>query len=157
LDGVTARRLAAIAFADIVGYSILMSDDEVGTHQRWMVLLANIVRPGAERHRGRIVKSTGDGVLAEFPTALDAMEWARGVQEAVHRGETAQARPIALRISGHVGEVMATSDDIYGDGVNIAARLQEYGEPGGIILSEVAYNSVAAPMRRKRVISDISV
>jgi len=157
LDGVTARRLAAIAFADIVGYSILMSDDEVGTHQRWMVLLANIVRPGAERHRGRIVKSTGDGVLAEFPTALDAMEWARGVQEAVHRGEIAQARPIALRMSVHVGEVMATSDDIYGDGVNIAARLQEYGEPGGIILSEVAYNSVAAPMRRKRVISDISV
>src|SRR5262249_55548373 len=135
-------RLAAIAFADIVGYSILMSDDEVGTHQRWMVLLANILRPGAERHRGRIVKSTGDGVLAEFPTAPDAMEWAREVQEAVHRGETARARPIALRISVHVGEVMATSDDIYGDDVNIAARLQEYGEPGGIILSEVAYNLV---------------
>src|SRR5215831_8658131 len=136
------RRLAAIAFADIAGYSILMSEDETGTHQRWMALLANIVRPGAERHRGRIVKSTGDGVLAEFPSALDAVEWAREVQEGVHREESTQGGLISLRIAVHVGEVMTTPDDIYGDGVNIAARLQEYGEPGGMILSEVAYNFV---------------
>jgi len=96
LDGVTARRLAAIAFADIVGYSILMSDDEVGTHQRWMVLLANIVRPGAERHRGRIVKSTGDGVLAEFPTALDAMRRARGTGSGPpRRNRTSQTNSLA--------------------------------------------------------------
>ncbi|TMJ65179.1 MAG: adenylate/guanylate cyclase domain-containing protein, partial [Alphaproteobacteria bacterium] len=137
-----ARRLVAIAFVDIVGYSILMSEDEAGTHRRWMAHLTNVIRPGAERHRGRVVKSTGDGVLAEFPSALEAVEWAREVQEAVHRGETAEVRPIALRIAIHVGEVITTADDIYGDGVNIAARLQEYGEPGGIILSEVAYNLV---------------
>ena len=136
------RRLTAIAFADIVGYSILMSEDEAGTHRRWMALLANVVRPGAARHRGRIVKSTGDGVLAEFPSALEAVEWAREVQEAVHREESAEVRPIALRIAVHVGEVMTTADDIYGDGVNITARLQEYAEPGGIILSEIAYNLV---------------
>jgi adenylate cyclase len=141
-DGGGARRLAAIAFADIAGYSILMSEDEAGTHRRWMALLANVVRPGAERHRGRIVKSTGDGVLAEFPSALDAVEWAREVQEGVHREETTQGSLISLRIAVHVGEVMTTPDDIYGDGVNIAARLQEYGEPGGIILSEVAHNLV---------------
>jgi len=143
-DNGGARHLAAIAFVDIAGYSILMSEDEVGTLRRWMALLANIVRPGAERHRGRIVKSTGDGVLAEFPNALDAVEWAREVQEAAHREETAQGSLIALRIAVHVGEVMRTQDDIYGDGVNIAARLQEYGEPGGIILSEMAYNLVRA-------------
>jgi adenylate cyclase len=136
------RRLTAIAFVDIVGYSILMSEDEAGTHRRWMALLTNVIRPGAERHRGRVVKSTGDGVLAEFPSALDAVEWGREIQEAVHRAEATETSPIALRIAVHVGEVMTTPDDIYGDGVNIAARLQEYGEPGGIILSEVAYNFV---------------
>ena len=137
-----ARRLVAIAFADIVGYSILMSEDEQGTHRRWMELLTNILRPGAERHRGRIVKSTGDGVLAEFPSALDAVDWGREVQEATHREEAAESSPIALRIAVHVGDVMTTADDIYGDGVNIAARLQEHGQPGGIILSELAYNLV---------------
>ena len=136
------RRLTAIAFVDIVGYSILMSEDEAGTHRRWMALLTNVIRPGAERHRGRVVKSTGDGVLAEFPSALDAVEWGREIQVAVHRAEATETSPIALRIAVHVGEVMTTPDDIYGDGVNIAARLQEYGEPGGIILSEVAYNFV---------------
>jgi adenylate cyclase len=141
-DDGSARRLVAIAFADIVGYSILMSEDEAGTHRRWMAHLTNVIRPGAERHRGRVVKSTGDGVLAEFPSALDAVEWAREVQEAVYRAETGEVSPIALRIAIHVGEVMTTADDIYGEDVNIAARLQEYGEPGGIILSEVAYNLV---------------
>jgi adenylate cyclase len=141
-DSGDARRLVAIAFVDIVGYSILMSEDEAGTHRRWMAHLTNVIRPGAERHRGRVVKSTGDGVLAEFPSALESVEWAREVQEGVHRGETTEVSPIALRIAIHIGEVMTTADDIYGDGVNIAARLQEYGEPGGIILSEVAYNLV---------------
>ncbi|HJU18445.1 MAG TPA: adenylate/guanylate cyclase domain-containing protein [Stellaceae bacterium] len=139
------RRLAAIAFADVVGYSILMAEDEARTHRRWMALLNEVVRPGAEGHRGRLVKSTGDGVLAEFPSALDAVEWAREVQEAVHRAglaEGAEQRPLALRISVHIGDVMTTADDIYGDGVNVAARLQEYGEPGGVILSGAAHDLV---------------
>lgn len=140
-----ARRLAAVAFADIVGYSILMAEDEVRTHSRWMALLADVVRPSTQRHRGRIVKSTGDGVLAEFPSALDAVEWGRDIQERVHRAEAAESidlRPIALRVAVHIGDVMTTADDIYGDGVNVAARLQEHGEPGGIILSEAVYNLV---------------
>jgi adenylate cyclase len=144
-DDRRGRRLAAIAFMDIVGYSSLMAEDEARTHQAWMALLADVVRPGADKHRGRVVKSTGDGVLAEFPSALEAVEWAREVQEQVHRAgatESIKPRPIALRIAVHVGDVMTTADDIYGDGVNVAARLQEYGEPGGVILSEVVYNLV---------------
>jgi len=140
-----ARRLAAIAFVDIVGYSILMAEDEARTHRRWMALLGDVIRPGAQRHRGRVVKSTGDGVLAEFPSAFDAVEWAREVQQAVHRAavtDDAGLRPIALRIAIHIGDVMTTPDDIYGDGVNVAARLQEHGEPGGIILSEAAHDLV---------------
>jgi adenylate cyclase len=140
-----ARRLAAIAFVDIVGYSILMAEDEARTHRRWMALLGDVIRPGASRHRGRVVKSTGDGVLAEFPSALDAVEWARELQEAVQRAQVTEAgerRPITLRIAVHIGDVMTTADDIYGDGVNVAARLQEYGEPGGVILSGAVYDLV---------------
>jgi adenylate cyclase len=141
----SARRLAAIAFADIVGYSILMAEDEARTHRRWMALLGEVIRPTTERHRGRVVKSTGDGVLAEFPSAFDAVEWARELQEAVRRAQVTEGtelRPIALRIAVHIGDVMTTADDIYGDGVNVAARLQEYGEPGGVIRSGVVYDLV---------------
>ena len=77
------RRLAAIAFADIVGYSILMARDETRTHQRWMAILNDVLHPQAALHRGKIVKSTGDGVLAEFPSAFDAVQWAADVQRAV--------------------------------------------------------------------------
>ena len=77
------RRLAAIAFIDIVGYSILMARDETRTHQRWMAVLDEIVNPLATQHRGKVVKSTGDGVLAEFPSAFDAVQWAVAVQLAV--------------------------------------------------------------------------
>jgi adenylate cyclase len=144
-DNGGSRRLAAIAFVDIAGYSILMAEDEARTHRRWMELLANVIRPATAQHWGRVVKSTGDGVLAEFPSALDAVEWARQVQEEVYRAGTAEggdARSIALRIAVHIGDVMTTADDIYGDGVNVAARLQEYVEPGGVILSEAVYNMV---------------
>jgi adenylate cyclase len=139
------RRLAAIAFADIVGYSILMAEDETGTHTRWMALLADIIRPAADRHRGRIVKSFGDGVLVEFRSAFGAVAWAREVQDEMHRSEAAQLNPlrrIALRIAIHIGDVIITADDVYGDGVNVAARLQEFGEPGGLILSGGVYDLV---------------
>ena len=87
-----------------------------------------------------IVKSTGDGVLAEFPSALDAVEWAQAVQVAVaeQRGTEGAEDLIALRIAIHIGEVVSGRSDIYGDGVNLAARLQEHAPPGGIILSETA-------------------
>ena len=138
------RRLAAVAFVDIVGYSILMARDETGTHQRWMAILDEVMRPKALVHRGKVVKSTGDGILAEFPSALDAVEWARDVQRLLHSRSTegSLSPPIALRIAVHLGDVIATDDDVYGDHVNVAARLQEYAEPGGIILSETVYDLV---------------
>jgi adenylate cyclase len=140
-----SRRLAAVAFADIVGYSILMAQDETRTHARWMSLLNEIIRPKAKEYHGKVVKSTGDGVLAEFPSALDAVEWSMELQGRVQEHTTKEGgtlRPIALRIAVHLGDVMTTEDDIYGDGVNVAARLQEYAEPGGIVLSEAVYDLV---------------
>ena len=144
--GRDGRRLAAIAFTDIVGYSILMASDERRTHARWMSILEEIIRPEAARHHGVIVKSTGDGVLAEFPSALDAVEWAQAVQAAVaeQRGTEGAEDLIALRIAIHIGEVVSGRSDIYGDGVNLAARLQEHAPPGGIILSETARELLAA-------------
>src|SRR5689334_15587540 len=85
------RRLAAIAFIDIAGYSFLMARDETRTHQRWMAILDGIIRPQTARHRGKIVKSTGDGVLAEFPSAFDAVEWAQNVQHALQSQDSATA------------------------------------------------------------------
>jgi adenylate cyclase len=138
------RRLAAIAFVDIAGYSVLMAEDETATHARWMSLLNGVLRPQAALYRGKIVKSTGDGVLAEFPSALDAVEWARGVQRAVPLfGVPDEGVPaITLRVAVHIGDVMTTADDIYGDGVNVTARLQEFAEPGGIVISEAVHDLV---------------
>jgi adenylate cyclase len=139
------RRLAAIAFVDIVGYSILMAEQEARTHERWMALLNSVLRPLAARHRGTIVKSTGDGVLVEFSSALHAVEWARAVQRgaAMAGADAPDGSPaIALRVAIHLGDVIATADDIYGDGVNLAARLQEHASPGGIVISEVVYDLV---------------
>jgi adenylate cyclase len=146
------RRLAAIAFVDIVGYSILMARDETRTHQRWMAILDEVIRPQAIRHRGKIVKSTGDGVLAEFPSAFDAVEWAQEVQHAVRPQDAADATPpIALRIAVHVGDIITTEFDVFGDGVNLAARLQEHAPAGGVVLSEAVHDlvrgSLAVPSR----------
>jgi adenylate cyclase len=137
------RRLAAVAFVDIVGYSILMARDETRTHQRWMIILERVIRPQAIKHHGKVVKSTGDGVLAEFPSAFDAVEWAREVQRGVHeRHADDPLPPMALRIAVHVGDIIATEFDVFGDGVNLAARLQEHAPAGGIVLSEAVHNLV---------------
>jgi adenylate cyclase len=148
------RRLVAVAFVDIVGYSVLMAEAEARTHERWMRILREILHPASHRYRGKVVKSTGDGVLAEFPSALDAVEWAREVQRIMQtERETAeqQEREIAFRISVHLGDVFTTENDIYGDGVNVAARLLEYAESGGVVLSEAVHNlvrgSLEAPAR----------
>jgi adenylate cyclase len=137
------RRLAAIAFADIVGYSILMARDETRTHQRWMAILNNVLHPEAALHRGRIVKSTGDGVLAEFPSAFDAVQWAADVQQAIQIQSAGDGLPpIVLRIAVHVGDIITTDFDVFGDGVNLAARLQEHAPAGGIVVSEAVHNLV---------------
>lgn len=145
IAGVSVRRVAAIAFVDIVGSSILMGEDEAGTLDRWMRLLGAVIRPQAERCHGRIVKSTGDGVLVEFPTALDAIEWAREVQRAAQQSAMAEAdlsRAILLRIALNVGNIVVTNEDIYGASVNLAARLQEHAEPGGIVLTQAVHEQI---------------
>jgi adenylate cyclase len=146
------RRLAAIAFVDIVGYSILMATEETRTHQSWMTILDSVIRPFAARRRGTIVKSTGDGVLVEFPSALDAVEWAHDVQQNIPAGPTEDDRPVpglSLRISVHLGDVITTEFDVFGDGVNVAARLQEFAPAGGIVLSEAVHDIVRGSLGTK--------
>jgi adenylate cyclase len=141
--GPELRHLAAVAFIDIVGYSALMAEDETRTHRGWMRLLSEVIRPQTAQHRGRVVKSTGDGVLVEFQSALDAVEWGREVQRLVRRQNESGAEPqLSLRIAVHVGDLISTEDDIYGDTVNIAARLQEHADPGGIVFSEAVHDLV---------------
>ena len=145
VGGSADHRLAAVVFADIVGYSILMATDEARTHARWMAILNQILRPAATQHNGIVVKSTGDGVLAEFASALDAVEWGTSVQRSIlaTRGNEDRAEPpIAMRIAVHHGDIISTSDDIYGNSVNVAARLQEHARPGGLVMSEAVYDLV---------------
>lgn len=139
------RILAAVAFADIVNYSGMMAADEVRTHAIWMSILRDNIRPCASRHAGTVVKSTGDGVLARFDSALDAIRWAEEVQADLRaRIETAEdgAPHIQMRIAIHLGDIVAEEGDIYGDGVNVAARLQEHAAPGGVVMSEAVHDVV---------------
>ena len=143
------RRLAAIAFIDIVGYSILMARDETRTHQRWMAVLDEIVNPLATQHRGKVVKSTGDGVLAEFPSAFDAVQWAVAVQLAVQQRADGPDSSISLRIAVHIGDIITTEFDVFGDGVNVTARLQEHAPAGGVVLSGAVHDLVRGSLGRE--------
>jgi adenylate cyclase len=137
------RRLAAILAADVAGYSRLMGLDEAGTARRLREHLA-AMRPIVGKHDGRIVKTTGDGVLIEFPSVVAAVECAIKVQKLMARRNaklTAEQR-VLYRIGINLGEVLVERDDILGDGVNIAARLEGIAEPGGICLSRSAYEQV---------------
>ncbi|WP_158295552.1 adenylate/guanylate cyclase domain-containing protein [Crenalkalicoccus roseus] len=134
------RRHAAIAFADIVGYTILTAADEIGTHERWFALYRGVVAPEARRHGGRVAELRGDGVLAEFPDAAAALAWARALHAASLAASEAEPQrpPIAFRVAIHCGPVLASAEGVFGDTVNLAARLQEYGTPGGTVLSREA-------------------
>jgi adenylate cyclase len=150
VDRKALRRLAAVAFVDVVGYTTLMATDEAQTHLRWMRILSGLIHPKATDRRGVLVKSTGDGVLVEFGSSLDAVEWAVEVQEAValiQVDDDAGPPTIALRIAVHLGDVFTTAFDVFGDGVNVAARLQEHAKPGGIVLSEAVYDLVRSNVR----------
>ncbi|MGO4678048.1 adenylate/guanylate cyclase domain-containing protein [Bosea sp. 2YAB26] len=125
------RRLLAIVCADVAGYSGLMSADEERTFARVHALFSKVVQPEAQRNQGRIVKTMGDGFLAEFTSAIKAVEFAAGVQQKCAVAD----REMRFRIGIHVGDVIAQEGDVFGDGVNIAARLQEAAEPGGILVS----------------------
>src|SRR6201993_2368323 len=131
------RRLAAILAADVVGYSRLMGADEEGTHERLKTHLRELVNPKIREHRGRIVKNTGDGFLAEFASVVDAVRCAVEVQRgmAERNAETPDNQRITFRIGINLGDVIAEGEDIFGDGVNVAARLEALAEPGGICVS----------------------
>src|SRR5229473_1044395 len=138
------RRLAAILVADVVGYSRLMHKDEEATHARLTALLTDTVLPTIVQHGGRVVKNTGDGFLAEFPSAVDAVRAATQFQDLVHElaiGEAEDTR-LVFRVGINIGDVIAGAQDIFGDGVNIAVRLEGIAEPGGICLSSSAYDQV---------------
>lgn len=134
------RRLTAILAADVVGYSSLMGKDEEGTLAALNRHRAELFDPTVARHNGRIIKLMGDGVLVEFASAVNAVECALAIQNA---GSRTADDPIRLRIGINVGDVIVDGDDLYGDGVNIAARVEGLAESGGIALSEFAYDQVA--------------
>jgi TolB-like protein/class 3 adenylate cyclase len=138
------RRLAAILAADVVGYSRLMHHDEEATHAKLTALLADSITPAIAEHGGRIVKNTGDGFLAEFPSAVEAVRAAVQFQTRIKEltiGEE-EDRRIAFRVGINIGDVIVEPHDIFGDGVNIAARLESIAEPGGICISSAAYDQV---------------
>src|SRR5215469_16528798 len=131
------RHLAAILAADVVGYSRLMGVDEEGTHERLKAHLAELVNPKIAERRGRIVKNTGDGFLAEFASVVDAVWCAAEVQRGMaERNMDASAEDrIEFRIGINLGDVIVEEHDIFGDGVNVAARMEALAEPGGICVS----------------------
>lgn len=139
-----ARRLAAILAADVVGYSRLMGQDERGTLERLKALRKELVQPKISEHGGRIVKLMGDGLLAEFHSVVEAVESAVDIQQAmqVREPDLPDEQRIALRIGINLGDVMIEGSDLYGDGVNVAARLEALAEPGGICLSGPAFDMV---------------
>jgi TolB-like protein/class 3 adenylate cyclase/Flp pilus assembly protein TadD len=138
------RRLAAILAADVAGYSRLMHHDEEATHAKLRTLLSDGVTPAISKHGGRIVKNTGDGLLAEFPSAVQAVRAAVQFQTRIAELTIAEAedRRIAFRVGVNIGDVIVEANDIFGDGVNIAARLESIAEPGGICISSSAYDQV---------------
>ena len=138
------RRLAAILAADVVGYTRLMRADEVGTLQRLTVLREGVLEPLIAEHTGRVVKLMGDGLLVEFASLVDAVGCAVAWQTAVdeHEAERPEDNRFFFRIGINLGDVIVEGEDIHGDGVNIAARLEGLAEPGGICLSGDAYRQV---------------
>ena len=138
------RRLAAILAADVVGYSRLMRADEEGTLKRLKALRAELLDPRIAEHNGRIVKTMGDGLLVEFASAVDAVRCAVAVQtDLVARDDRApEDSAMVLRIGINVGDIIIEAGDIYGDGVNVAARLEGLAEPGGICLSASVHEQV---------------
>jgi adenylate cyclase len=137
------RRLAAILAADVAGYSRLMGADEVGTLAALKAYRREIVDPAIAAHHGRIVKTTGDGMLVEFASAVDAVTCAIAVQEEmVQRAADASSIRIQFRVGINIGDIIIDGDDIFGDGVNVAARIENECEPGEVYLSSSAFEQV---------------
>ena len=138
------RRLAAILAADVVGYSRLMGEDETGTLERLKSLRKELVQPGITVRGGRVVKLMGDGLLAEFPSVVEAVQCAVDIQQTINEREVnlPDEQRIRLRIGVNLGDIIVEGSDIYGDGVNVAARLEALADPGGICISGAAFDTV---------------
>src|SRR6266852_314829 len=138
------RRLVAILAADVAGYSRLMGADEEGTLNRLKAHRRELLDPKIAEHRGRIVKTTGDGMLVEFSSVVDAVRCAVEIQRAMidRNAGIAEDKRITFRIGVNLGDVIIDGDDIYGDGVNIAARLEALAEPGGVCISRTVRDHV---------------
>jgi class 3 adenylate cyclase len=138
------RRLAAILAADVAGYSRLMGADEEGTHERVQAHLRELIEPKIAGRRGRIVKNTGDGFLAEFASVVDAVKYAVEMQRgmAKRNADTPPEKRIEFRIGINLGDVIVEEHDIFGDGVNVAARLEALSEPGGVLISNTVHDHV---------------
>jgi len=138
------RKLAAIFALDMVSFSRLMEADEEGTLKRHRSHITELLEPSIELHHGHVVKGTGDGLLCEFASAVDAVECAAEVQRAMPAREEGvqEDRRIEYRIGINVGDIVVEDGDIYGDGVNVAARIESLADPGGVFLSESAFNQV---------------
>ena len=138
------RRLAAILSADVVGYSRLMGADEPGTLERLKAHRRELIEPKIAAHHGRTVKLMGDGALVQFGSVVDAVQCAAEIQRemTLRNADVPEERRIEFRVGINLGDVIVEGDDIYGDGVNVAARLEALAEPGGICISDVVYRSV---------------
>src|SRR5262245_37312965 len=138
------RRLSAILTIDVAGYSRLMGEDEAGTLERLMAHRGELIDPKIAEHHGRIVKLIGDGALVEFASVVDAVSCAVDIQRemAVRIKESPAGQRIELRIGINIGDIIVEGNDIYGDGVNVAARLEAMAEPGGICISRSVRDQV---------------
>jgi TolB-like protein/Tfp pilus assembly protein PilF len=143
------RRLAAILAADVVGYSRMMQADEAGTLAALKSRRAEILQPLVAKYHGRVVKFMGDGVLVEFASAVDAVECAAQLQQGMKSADAdlPADRRIRLRIGINLGDVMVEGSDLYGDGVNIAARLEAFADPGSVIVSRTVFNHVRGKVK----------
>jgi adenylate cyclase len=139
-----SRRLAAILAADVAGYSRLMGADEEGTLDRLKAHRRQLVDPKIAEHRGRIVKTTGDGLLVEFLSVVDAVRCAVEVQRGMldRESEMDADQRLRFRVGINLGDIIIDGNDIFGDGVNVAARLEALAEPGGICISETVRDHV---------------
>ena len=138
------RRLAAVLAADLVGYSVLMERDEEGTHERLRGVLRDLVTPAIERHRGRLVKTTGDGVLAEFASPIEAVRSAVALQQALssHNSGLQAGQRMTFRVGVNLGDILVEEGDVFGEGVNVAARLEGLAEAGGVLVSHTIHDHV---------------
>ncbi len=139
-----ARRLAAILAADVVGYSRLMGQDEAGTLAQLRVHRRELIDPNIAERKGRIVKTTGDGILIEFPSVVEAVACAVAVQRgmAERNAGTPEEQRIVFRVGINLGDIIVEDDDIHGDGVNVAARLEALADPGGICVAAIVHDQV---------------